>query len=174
VDRGGSVLELGCADGFSTECMARSGLLVTGVDASPEMLAAASSRFRAAGLDSNFLQADVNLWEPDASFDVVLGQMFTFFCYVTDPVATLTRLAGHALMKLLVDVDPRLTSIDEAVAAVRAAGFPSVTWRPFFVPQSRRLPPIALRALRVAERTPIARDAILRRKFQVVVKGEWK
>jgi SAM-dependent methyltransferase len=173
VDSGASVLELGCADGFSTEYMTRSGLRVTGVDGSPDMLAAASSRFLAAGLEPSFLEADVNLWEPEESVDVVLGLMWTFFFYIKDPAATLIRLAAHTRVKLLADVNPRQTPIDEAVAAVRAAGFPSVTWRPFFVPQTRHVSPIAQRALRVAERTPLVRDVILRRKFAVVVKGEW-
>ena len=50
--------------------------------------------------------------------------MWTFFFYVKDPVATLTRLAAQTRVKLLADVNPRQTPIDEAVAAVRAAGLP--------------------------------------------------
>ena len=173
VGAGATVLELGCADGFSTEYMTQSGLRVTGVDASPEMLDAATARFRAAGLASEFLEADVNTFEPATSYDVVLGLMWTFFRYVENRTATLARLAAHTRVKLLVDVNPRETAIDDAVSAMRAVGFPSVTWRAFFVPQRFRLPAVGHSALRVAERTPVVRDLILRRKFVAVVKGEW-
>ena len=76
-------------------------------------------------------------------------------------------------MKLLIDVNPRQVPISEAVAAVRAAGFPSVTWRAFFVPQHYRVPHVARGTFRVAERTPVLRDVVLRYKFTVIVKGEW-
>ena len=42
LEAGATVLELGCADGFSTECMTRSGLHVTGIDADAELLEAAT------------------------------------------------------------------------------------------------------------------------------------
>ena len=170
---GSTVLELGCADGFSTEYMTKQGLRVTGVDASPEMLDAATSRFLAAGHEPAFLEADVNQLEPDLPYDVVLGLMWTFCRYVEDQAATIARLAANTRVKLLVDVNPRETPIDAAVAAMRAAGFTSVTWRAFFVPQRYRLPAVAQPAVRVAERTPVVRDVVLRRKFVAVVKGEW-
>jgi SAM-dependent methyltransferase len=169
---GARVLELGCADGMITEALVRSGFEVTAVDFSPAMIDRARDRLRGAGLDADLRVADVSTFEPGATYDAVLGLMRTFFAYVEDPVRVLTTLAACTRIKLLVDVNPRNQSLPGARRAVRDAGFGFVEWRPFFVPAYRRVNPVGLAALRAAERVPGVRDAILRRKFNAVVKGE--
>jgi SAM-dependent methyltransferase len=169
---GARVLELGCADGMITETLVRSGFEVTAVDFSSAMIDRARERLRDAGLDADLRVADVSAFEPEETYDAVLGLMRTFFAYVEDPVRVLTTLAARTRTKLLVDVNPRTQSLSGARRAVREAGFGSVDWRPFFVPAYRRVNPVGLAALRAAERVPGVRDAILRRKFNAVVKGE--
>jgi 2-polyprenyl-3-methyl-5-hydroxy-6-metoxy-1,4-benzoquinol methylase len=169
---GSSVLEIGCADGFSTVKMAKEGYRVTALDASLDMLAAADRRITADGVDVDLVLGDVSSYEPTATFDVVAALMWTFFWYVHDPLPVLTRLAEHARVKLLVDVDPRQTPVATAVDLMRQAGFRSVEWRPLFVPIRYRVPTPVKPVLRLSERTPWLRDALLRRKFVVVVKGE--
>jgi SAM-dependent methyltransferase len=69
----GDVLELACGTGQWTRLLASRGLRVTAVDGAPEMLARA--RDRVAGLDVEFLQADLFNWQPPRRFDTV------FFCF---------------------------------------------------------------------------------------------
>lgn len=69
----GDVLELACGTGQWTRLLAERGQRVTAVDAAPEMLDRA--RERVAGLDVEFLQADLFDWRPPRRFDTV------FFCF---------------------------------------------------------------------------------------------
>jgi 2-polyprenyl-3-methyl-5-hydroxy-6-metoxy-1,4-benzoquinol methylase len=65
----GTVLELACGQGLWTGQLLRHADEVTAVDASPEMLAIASSR-----VDSDrvrFVRANIFGWEPDRRYDVV-------------------------------------------------------------------------------------------------------
>jgi SAM-dependent methyltransferase len=66
----GRVLELACGTGRWTERLLRHAESVTAIDASPEMLAIASSRI---GGDqrARFVQADLFRWRPDHPYDVV-------------------------------------------------------------------------------------------------------
>lgn len=65
----GSVLELACGPGVWTSQLVRHATDVTGVDASPEMLALAAAR---AGSERvRFLQADLFTWKPGRRYDVV-------------------------------------------------------------------------------------------------------
>jgi SAM-dependent methyltransferase len=66
--RGQSILDLGCGDGQLTERLASTGAIVTGVDVSPEMLAAARSR----GIDAHEGSAE-SLPFADRSFDAVFS-----------------------------------------------------------------------------------------------------
>jgi SAM-dependent methyltransferase len=171
VPPGARILELGCADGFVTAELARAGYRVTAVDLSPEMVGVARGRLDAEDLHADVEVADVATFEPPGQFDAVLGLMWTFFSYVRDPVPALRRLTSCA-PKVLVDLDPRRDDLAGGLSALHEAGSADVARRPFFVPQRYRLGPVARATLRAAERTPIVRDAILRRKFVIVLKGE--
>jgi len=64
---GERILDLGCGDGALTEKLATLGVVVFGVDASPEQVAAA----RARGLDAQVMRAEA--LEIDATFDAVFS-----------------------------------------------------------------------------------------------------
>lgn len=168
---GGRVLELGCSDGFVTSEFVRGGYAVTGVDLSPGMIAAAHERLRREGLDADLRVASVESFQPEEDYDVILGLMWTFFAYVGDPTPVLRRLAA-ASRKVLVDVNPRQLPLRDAVRQVRNAGFTSVEWRPFLVPQRVRVPGPVRTILDLAERVPVLRGVPLRWKFTAVIKGE--
>jgi trans-aconitate methyltransferase len=67
-ESGERILDLGCGDGQLTARIAAAGVVVSGVDASPEMVAAA----RARGVSSTVAQAE-NLPFADAQFDAVFS-----------------------------------------------------------------------------------------------------
>ena len=169
---GDTVLELGCADGLVTEALATAGFVVTAVDLSPVMVETARQRIHHAGLHAAFAVGDVESIDFGRRFDAVLALMCSFFAYAADPHSTLIRLGEHARAKLLVDANPRVVSPRMAVAAVAGAGFDRVAWRPFLVPQRRRLPVSALYTLAGAERIPGVRSLPLRWRGNVVIKGE--
>lgn len=166
------MLELGCADGFVTETLAKTGLRVTGVDFSPGMIAAAQRRLDAAGLKADFMVADVEHLKLDDSYDVVAAMMRTFFHYVQDPGKVLQDLFEHTRLKLIVDLNPRTFALEHALDLFKTVGFKNVGWRGFFVPQATATPDYLLRLLRLGERIPLITRAALRRKFYVVIKGE--
>ena len=172
VNAGGSVLELGCADGFVTLGLARAGLAVTGVDLSPAMVKAATRRLATAGYAADFRIGDAEEILLTRDYDCVLGMMWTFFHYVADPLPTLHRLATRTRAKLLVDLNPRQTDLRAAIRMVREAGFERVVWRPFLVPQRFRVGRFGLAVLRSLETAPFVRAVPLFSKFVVVLKGE--
>jgi len=172
VKRGGSVLEIGCADGFVTLGLARAGLAVTSVDLSPGMVETAARKLATAGYAADLRVGDVEDVALDRDYDCVLGMMWTFFHYVGDPLPTLRRLALRTREKLLVDINPRQTNLSAAIRTVREAGFERVAWRPFLVPQRFRVGRFGLAVLRSLETAPLVRSVPLFSKFVVVLKGE--
>lgn len=172
VPPGSSVLEIGCADGFVTERLIQAGYEVTALDISPEMIRVTGERLARSGLRGELIVADLGSFVPDRRYDVVMALTGNFFGYVEDPAAVLRRLAGATGHKFLVDFNPRSTSRAEATASLRGAGFGSVGWRPLFVPQRLRTGPLLSAGLRMAERTPGLRDAMIRRWSKIVLIGE--
>lgn len=172
VPPGSTVLEIGCADGFVTEHLVRAGYRVTALDISPEMIRVAGERLARCGLKAELIAADLGCFVPDRRYDVVMALTGNLFGYVEDPAAVLRRLAGATHRKFLVDFNPRTTSRSGATTYLNKAGFGSVRWRPLFVPQMRRTGPVLSAGLRMAERTPVLRDAMLKRWSKVVLKGE--
>ena len=65
----GDVLELACGTGVWTDRLLRYATQITAVDASPEMLAIASTRVT--GDRVRFIRADIFDWTPDRRYDVV-------------------------------------------------------------------------------------------------------
>ena len=168
---GATVLEIGCADGFTTEALARSGFRVHAVDLSPRMIAVARERLRDAGLRAEVSVADLNAFEPPGRFDVVLGCMESFFRYAHDPAAVLEQLWGICDQKLIVDANPREVDVGRALDDVLAAGFRHAEARPRAVPQRVRLGAAGGRALEIALRLPLVGSAVLRRKLNVALLG---
>jgi SAM-dependent methyltransferase len=91
---GGDVLELACGTGQWTRLLATRGHRVTAVDAAPEMVAVAKKRV--AGLDVEFVQADLFAWRPPRRFDTVF---FSFWLSHVPPArfAAFCELVGSAL-----------------------------------------------------------------------------
>jgi 2-polyprenyl-3-methyl-5-hydroxy-6-metoxy-1,4-benzoquinol methylase len=86
------VLDAGCGDGVLSLTLAERGGQVTGVDADPEMLAAARARIAGAGMDVAFIQGELGgLPFADDAFDVVVA--VTVLCFVPDAEVALAELA---------------------------------------------------------------------------------
>lgn len=80
LQRGSSVLDIGCGTGALAVCLARKGVHVTGIDVSPSMLAQASDRIRAGGLEAlvslkEMGAANLDTAFPAASFDAVVATL---------------------------------------------------------------------------------------------------
>jgi SAM-dependent methyltransferase len=155
LEPGDAVLDLACGDGGLAEFLP--GLGYRGVDASPEMVAAAERRGR------RVVRADLNEYEPDAP--VQATTIFRAIYYARDRRALLTRIAGYTEKKLVFDLNPRQYRVADMRADLRAAGFDRLVVRPFFVPQTRALPrPLALLLLGLERSGPVAR-LVLRARF---------
>jgi len=93
--------------------------------------------------------------------------------YLHDPLRLLQRVRPYIRKKILVDLNPRgRITIPNAMDMLKTAGFQNIAWRPFFVPETMKLPAAALRTLSVCESVPILRGLPLRWKFNVLLKGE--
>ena len=71
---GGRVLDVGCGSGNESMFFAERGFDVTGVDFLPQALEIASTRAVKAGLDINWIEADVLNWTPAEPFDVIVDR----------------------------------------------------------------------------------------------------
>jgi SAM-dependent methyltransferase len=149
---GDSVLDLACGDGALGDFLPQQRYL--GVDASPQMVEAA----RRAGRE--VVHADLNDYEPTER--VAATTIFRAIYYARDRRAFLRRVAGYTDKKLVFDLNPRQYRLEDVRADLRGAGFDRLALRPFFAPQTRRLPRAAVVAL---ERSgPLAR-LLLRFRF---------
>ncbi len=156
---GATILDLACGDGGLAEFLP--GYRYLGVDGSPEMVAAGRGHGR------EIVEADLNEYEPPTP--VAATSIFRAVYYARDRRTLFTRIAGYTEVKLVFDLNPRQYRVEDVRADLAAAGFERFEARPFFVPQSVRLPAPAQRALTGAERVgPLAR-LLLRRRFTLVV-----
>jgi len=161
---GDEVLDLACGDGGLGEHLLARGLAYTGVDAEPAMVEAARIRL---GDRATFAVGDLNAYAPAGP--VAATTVFRAIYYAEDRAAFFARVAGFTERKLVFDLNPRQFPVADVTAELEAAGFRRVALRPFFVPQTRRLPAPATGALKARERTgPVARLA-LRARFTYLV-----
>lgn len=91
------VLDVGCGAGdvslLAAELVGSTGF-VTGIDRSPEALAVAAERARAAGMGHlKFQESSVEAYDSDQSFDLVIGRYVLIF--QSDPVGFLRAAARH-------------------------------------------------------------------------------
>jgi SAM-dependent methyltransferase len=164
LDPGDEVLDLACGDGGLGSFLLERGLRYRGVDAQTEMVEAARRRL---GQHAAIEAGDLNTYEPGGP--VAATTVFRAIYYAHDRAAFFARVAGFTEKKLVFDLNPRQYRLDDVLAELGAAGFPRVELRPFFVPQTRRLPAPAIGLLRAAELSgPLARLA-LRVRFTYVV-----
>jgi SAM-dependent methyltransferase len=152
---GDTVLDLACGDGGFADYLP--GLEYLGVDASPEMVAAAHRKGR------NVVRGDLNDYDPPAN--VVATTCFRAIYYARDRAAFFRRVAGYTEGKLVFDLNPRQYRVADVANDLRAAGFERLELRPFFAPQRVSLPDPVAGLLRGLERNgPVAR-LILRVRF---------
>ena len=88
---GKTALDVGCGAGLLAEPLARLGARVTGIDATPEVIAVAREHAAAAGLDIDYRAGDVQ--ELDGRFDLVTS--LEVIEHVADPAAFLKALAAR-------------------------------------------------------------------------------
>jgi SAM-dependent methyltransferase len=152
---GDSVLDLACGDAGLAAHLP--GLRYVGVDASPQMVAAALRRGREVVL------ADLNDYEP--AQPVTATTCFRAIYYARDRAAFFRRVAEYTDRKLVFDLNPRQYPVGDVKAELRKAGFDRLVLRPFFAPQRVSLPGPAAAVLRGLERSgPLAR-LLLRFRF---------
>jgi hypothetical protein len=110
---------------------------------------------------------DLNEYAPPAP--VAATTVFRAIYYARDRAAFFARVATFTETKLVFDLNPRQYRLEDVVADLRAAGFSRVVLRPFFVPQTQRLPGPLVALAKAAERSgPLARLA-LRARFTYLV-----
>src|SRR6476659_4238475 len=86
---GKSALDVGCGAGLLAEPLARLGAKVTGIDASPEVIAVAREHAAAAGLAIDYRAGDVQAL--DGQFDLITS--LEVIEHVADPAQFLKALA---------------------------------------------------------------------------------
>jgi hypothetical protein len=159
LEAGDRLCDLACGDGGLSDFLP--GLEYVGVDADPRMVEEARSKGR------EIADADLNEFEPDRP--VAATTIFRAIYYARDRLAFFRHVAGYTERKLVLDLNPRQYRLGDVAADLRAAGFPNVVTRPFFVPQTVALPRPLAAALVAAERVgPLARLA-LRYRFTYLV-----
>jgi SAM-dependent methyltransferase len=161
---GDEVLDLACGDGGVGPFLLERGLGYRGVDSEPAMVAAARRRL---GGGAHVEVGDLNDFTPDRP--VAATTVFRAIYYARDREDFFRHVAGFTERKLVCDLNPRQYCVADVLTELRTAGFGRVELRPFFVPQTQRLPGPAIALLKAAERSgPLARLA-LRHRFTYVV-----
>jgi len=148
LEPGDAVLDLACGDGGLAEHLGAFRYL--GVDASPEMVAAAKRR------GHNVVLGDLNDYEPPQH--VAETTCFRAIYYARDRAAFFRLVAGYTERKVVFDLNPRQYRVTDVRADLGAAGFDQLVLHPFFSPQRVALARPAAALLRGLERAgPLAR-----------------
>ena len=112
-------LDVGCGAGLLAEPLARLGAKVTGIDASPEVIAVAREHAEASGLEIDYRAGDVQ--ELEAQFDLITAM--EVIEHVADPAAFVKALAKRlAANGLLVMSTPNATGWSRLMMITIAEG----------------------------------------------------
>ncbi|MBW8296025.1 bifunctional 2-polyprenyl-6-hydroxyphenol methylase/3-demethylubiquinol 3-O-methyltransferase UbiG [Sphingopyxis sp.] len=135
---GRTAIDVGCGAGLLAEPLARMGGQVTGVDAAPENIAAASAHAVGQGLEIDYFAGELAAFPP-ATFDLVTSMEVVE--HVTDPAAFIAgltaRLAPGGLMILSTPNRTMLSKLLLVEAAERVGAVPRGThdWDQFLKPE---------------------------------------
>ncbi len=163
LEHGHRLVDLACGDGGLADFLP--GIEYLGVDADPRMAVEGAAKGR------TIVHSDLNDFTPDRP--VAATTLFRALYYTRDRRAFFRHASGYTTDKLVFDLNPRQYRVEDVLSDLRAAGWPDVAMRPFFVPQTRALPGFIGAALVLAERSgPPARLA-LRYRFTYLV-AAWR
>ncbi len=157
------VLDLACGDGGLGEALLRRGLRYRGIDLEPAMVEAAARRL---GDRATVELGDLNTFASPSPVAAIT--VFRAIYYAVDRPAFFARVREQMQGKLVFDLNPRQYRVPDVVEELRAAGFEHIVMRPFFVPQTIRVPRPLAGLLGAAERIPLAR-VVLRVRFTYLV-----
>jgi SAM-dependent methyltransferase len=147
LEPGDSVLDLCCADGIMARPLVALGLRYAGVDASAEMLDAARKRNPGLPFSAGLMEG----YEPPEPVDATI--CLRSFYLADDRVAFFRRVGSYTRKKLVFDFQNTSFPAGEIERDLRAAGFTRIELRPFFMPQQRALPRVALPLVSGLERS---------------------
>jgi hypothetical protein len=164
LEPGDEVLDLACGDGGLGEELLARGLRYRGVDSTQEMVVEARVRL---GDRAAVELGDLNEYTPPAP--VAATTLFRAVYYARERSAFFRHVAAFTEKKLVFDLNPRQYGLHAVLADLEAAGLGNVELRPFFVPQTVRLPGVVVTLASAFELAgPLARAA-LRFRFTYLV-----
>ena len=158
LEPGDTLLDLACGDGGFAEHLP--GVKYLGVDASPEMVAAAARHGR------DVVLGDLNDYTPPEP--VAATTCFRAIYYARDRKTFFRRVAAYTERKLVFDLNPRQYRVQDVVDDLRAASFDRFELRPFFSPQRVSLPRPAAATLVALERSGAFARLLLKVRFSYV------
>ena len=152
-----SALDVGCGAGLLCEPLARLGAAVTGVDAAPELIAAARAHSEAQGLAIDYRAGGVE--ELDGQYDLVTAM--EVIEHVADPVAFVRSLSARlAPGGLLILSTPNRTGWSKLLTITLAEGFGRIPRGTHdydqFIPPERMSELLAAAGLKVCDTAGIA------------------
>ena len=140
LEPGDEVLDLACGDGGLGEHLLARGLAYLGVDAEPAMVEAARSRL---GDRAAVEVGDLNQYAPAGPSPARRSSARSTTPRIAPRSSRASRASPSGSSS---STSTRAsTRVADVVADLRAAGFRRVELRPFFIPQTRRLPALATR-----------------------------
>jgi SAM-dependent methyltransferase len=151
VEGGESLLDLGCGDGIMAEPLLAYGLVYSGVDASEQMVEACRRRHPGLAFEASPSES----YQPSGPVDITI--CLRAFYYPEDRLAFFRHVASYTRLKFVFDFREVVHPAEIVVRDLRAAGFHRIELRPFFTPQSRRVPSPLLPLVDALERSgPLA------------------
>jgi hypothetical protein len=147
LDKGDTIVDLGCGDGIMAGPLTAHGFVYVGVDSSEQMVVEAKRRHP----DLEFVAARSEDYTPAEPVDATV--CLRAFYYPEDRIAFFRGIAEYTRLKFVFDFRQAAHPADTVERDLRSAGFTRITMRPYFMPQRRAVPGVAAGMLEAAERT---------------------